>query len=860
MSFFGRIVKQKVIITSNSMHWGECMKCNAILLIFSLVIPQMSFCIIDTHLAIPTSTRQINIHFSKIPNDKHQHAHWNQMIEESLSLINDKLVHEGWIAPNITLPINAGMWENIYHWARSWYYTLCYRTHTLKYPNQKNEAFFTRIQSSLGVYTMHIPDGVPYKIFVKYLTEIYAKNGIEFYIDRDARVHVTLGPDIGLEGKSLTLEQLEELKKGTFNAIDDPINISSADCKRMKEALFWHQFFPTTGLRLIEPFWPPAYPYIPHFFSLWQLAPKKGAGANVVVIDTGVAAYTIEGESAYRQNQDLVVKMGKHNLNMVSADGLDPLDQLVKVIKPSINPALFNQEYLENNLPQWIESYLVNNDTKQIAQYLKKNGNPDLVDVHGDLTKEGHRALQEIMTGDNGIKPKNPMATILFTIQNLIKPYQQTVIPEFLPMPRITESKTTFIAGHGSHTFGLIAAQLSDETQQAPEGDLGVVGLAPAANAIMIKAFKDNGFSDKSTLIAALKTAVIHNNADVVNLSLKITDNLDVTEQSSQLFERVVNLIPYLVAASGNNGDPRLPGYTGRVESYPARFPTVAFDVGAFVYKDGKAYIAPFSQYEPGIGPLFVAPGFDILSTGLIPGQKTSSEYVFMAGTSMAAPIMTGFVALMLGEFKELFTREQLLKVCYKSTIKLNNDEDWKIKVILGVLDMRTALFTLHVLNKFKNDLKKYDLTFNIKKKFDQALEAVLYILLAPTNQYAKKYLGGVDFATNFMTYFDAAQKNKDTFNNTKYFIPKGENALDDALQFVCNTLLQALGAKNITGAKASQEVINAVSVLLKKDTIDLFPGLDKSIKRRLEKKETEQYWAEQANLIKHKKDEDRAA
>jgi hypothetical protein len=75
----------------------------------------------------------------------------------------------------------------------------------------------------------------------------------------------------------------------------------------------------------------------------------------------------------------------------------------------------------------------------------------------------------------------------------------------------------------------------------------------------------------------------------------------------------------------------------------------------------------------------------------------------------MAAPIISGFVALMLAEFpdNEDFTREHLLKVCYSSGFFLADNHDWKTKSVFGALDFRTALFILHVLRMFKKYLLK---------------------------------------------------------------------------------------------------------------------------------------------------------
>ncbi|MEX0940687.1 MAG: S8 family serine peptidase [Candidatus Babeliales bacterium] len=825
---------------------------------FISCLPLSMNAIIGTKLDVPEHTPHIIVHFKRPPKNEAEHKRWNEIIEKSLEQINKKLAQEGLITPLKKEQLLQSFWDIF----KQWYYKLFYKKYSPEYPKKENRAFFVRTDRDFGSYTMHIPYGVSYEVFQKYLEEIYTQYGVEFHMDKDAPIQITQKPNIGFEGEHFTLEKLEQLKASQLVSKTkqeiallspkkeenkqkiDKLTQELNHILKMKEALSWHLSFPTTGILLKEPFYPPAYPYIPHFFSLWQLAPQKGQHIRVAVIDTGVAAYAIKDDPAYRKHKDLMISMkpGMHNFNIVSADGLDPIEQLIELIKPYIDSNQFNQEYLEDMLPEWIKAYLINNNVQPIKDYLQKNGKSDLIMPIGSLTKKGEEALNAITTGRYGINPHKSGIKKPFTIKKLIEPYEQDVILELLPMPKITNEKITFVAGHGTHTFGLIAGK----AQKEPNDDPGIFGIAPNADAFMIKAFQDSGVSEKSTLIAALKKAIIHD-ADVVNLSLKIADNLDLTEHSAQLLERMIDLIPYAVAASGNNGDPHLPNYAGEVESYPARFASVAFDVGAFLYRNGKAIIAPFSQYEPGVGPLFVAPGFDILSSGLVPGQKEDSIYVFMAGTSMAAPIMTGFVALMLGEFKDKFTREQLLKVCYTSAFKLEDNEEWQKKVILGVLDMRTALFILHVLEAFKKSIENRNLTFNIENQFDYVLQAIRYILIDETQTYAKDYLDGVAFRTNYMAYFNKAQKNKNKFDKTKYFMPKN---LQEAVDYIVNTLLLSLGEK-ILEKHASQEIIKKVSELFGQPSIDLFVDLPAAAKERLITKETEKYWANKAEEVK---------
>lgn len=642
----------------------------------------------------------------------------------------------------------------------------------------------------------------------------------------------------GLEGLYLTLDELEALKNNSLKSTASlhfnnkkKHTLSSKMLKQMREALFWFQCFPTTGLRLEKPFYPPPYPYIPHYFSLWQLAPHLGQDVSVALLDTGAAAFDIKGDDSYKKNYDLALKIpiADQNFNIVSQDGKNPVEQLSILIKQYSDPHSYNENLLKKYIPGWIKGYLKNNNVDPIRSYLLENGKKELKENSKTLSKKGEEALQAITKGPYGIVPGIPVKP--FHLKQLSAPKDEAVIVELLPVARITNQPVTFTAGHGSHTLGLINAQF-DGIDNLPNTDIGILGLAPEAHAFMIKAFEDNGESRKSTLIAAIKKALMHN-AEIINFSLKVADDLDMTSKSTQLLKSMVDRVPYMVSSSGNNGDPHKPNYKGKIESYPARFASVPFGVGAFGYKNNIAYIAPFSQYEPGVGPLFVAPGVDILSAGLIPGQDFDSAYVFMSGTSMAASIMSGFVALMLGEFKQLFSREQLLKVCYTSSFKLHNNKEWQEKVILGVLDMRTALFILHAFNNFQQTISKRNLTFNIDLKFDQLIEAIRLILFSQPEEYGKKYLANSQFRTDFMGYFNKALKRGTAFNKNGYFIPEGKEALLKALEYITNSLLLALDQKAF-GPKASPSVIQKIKKIMNTERFKLFENLPEHVQKRI--------------------------
>ncbi len=176
--------------------------------------------------------------------------------------------------------------------------------------------------------------------------------------------------------------------------------------------------------------------------------------------------------------------------------------------------------------------------------------------------------------------------------------------------------------GHGSHVVGIIGA--CDNGQ-------GVVGVAPKAMIISAKALDKNGQSNAINVERALKYA-LSIKPDIINMSLGSPTEL--SRSTKRLMQQLTDEGVVIVVAAGNNGS------KGGV-MYPARW-EMTFGVGAY---DIFNKIADFSAVGPEID--FVAPGVEILSTHI------DGRYAIMSGTSMAAPFVTGVLALMLSHAKQ---------------------------------------------------------------------------------------------------------------------------------------------------------------------------------------------------------------
>lgn len=176
--------------------------------------------------------------------------------------------------------------------------------------------------------------------------------------------------------------------------------------------------------------------------------------------------------------------------------------------------------------------------------------------------------------------------------------------------------------GHSTHVCGTICA------------DGKIMGVAPDVELYTAKVLDDTGGGDDITITEGIYWA-IQKDVDVINLSLG----------GKQPQTKVHNAIKFavdngiiVVCAAGNSGEAWM--------AYPAKFPETIAVVAIDKDKQWPDFSSVGEEVE------LAALGVDVLSTYL------NGQYAILRGTSMAAPHITGAIALMQAKAKKRFGRK----------------------------------------------------------------------------------------------------------------------------------------------------------------------------------------------------------
>ena len=174
---------------------------------------------------------------------------------------------------------------------------------------------------------------------------------------------------------------------------------------------------------------------------------------------------------------------------------------------------------------------------------------------------------------------------------------------------------------HGTHIAGVIGAQANN--------GIGISGISQSVKVMALKAFDENGGGSLVSIIPAL-TYAREMGANLVNNSWGGESYSDLMLNEISLMDQANQL---LIAAAGNDGNNNF-----NTPIYPASYELE--NIIAVAATDRNDELAAFSNYGKKSVDL-AAPGEDIYST--LPG----GNYGMKSGTSMAAPMVSGAVALL---------------------------------------------------------------------------------------------------------------------------------------------------------------------------------------------------------------------
>ncbi|HUG06969.1 MAG TPA: S8 family peptidase [Candidatus Limnocylindria bacterium] len=246
--------------------------------------------------------------------------------------------------------------------------------------------------------------------------------------------------------------------------------------------------------------------------------------------------------------------------------------------------------------------------------------------------------------------------------------------------PTVSNIPLTDLGGHGTHVAGLIAG---DGTLS---GGL-YTGVAPNANIIDVRVIDATGGSNVSIILRGLQWVLANRltyNIKVVNMSLGATPTGSYKSDLMATAAEILNFAGVAVVVSAGNSGP-LAGTITTPGTDPYVITVGALDDNATPLL-GDDLMATFSSrgrtlFDNLAKPDLVAPGRKMVSLRapgstldtLFPDRQVtvfgalSADYYRLSGTSMAAPVVAGTIALMFERNPTLSTSQ--IKKRLKSSV-----------------------------------------------------------------------------------------------------------------------------------------------------------------------------------------------
>lgn len=242
--------------------------------------------------------------------------------------------------------------------------------------------------------------------------------------------------------------------------------------------------------------------------------------------------------------------------------------------------------------------------------------------------------------------------------------------------------------GHGTHVAGCLGGDGWESMGR-------YCGIAPNCNIIMVKALNNKGNGNIEEVLQGLSWIRKNKekyNIRILNISVGSSAKKDLDENCAFVrgVEKMWDDGIVVIAAAGNNGP------QGKTIGAPGNSRKV-ITVGASDDNDyvdfGGGKINNYSSRGPTVAcimkPDIVAPGSNIYSCNhrFVQGRPRTS-YIVKSGTSMATPIVSGAIALLLQKYPDMTPREVKIRLKNRAVDngKEQSHQGW------GLLDIERLL------------------------------------------------------------------------------------------------------------------------------------------------------------------------
>ena len=393
-------------------------------------------------------------------------------------------------------------------------------------------------------------------------------------------------------------------------------------------------------------------------------------------------------------------------------------------------------------------------------------------------------------------------------------------ISYYLSEQRYSELTNTTSGDHGTHVMGIIGALADGKGMQGVAPNVEMVAISYNQPLISFPNVTDSVYT------SALN-ALLAENAKVVNMSFGVETNSNANTQASYAIGKSAydidtqdgfdDLIPMFEGLAANNVViVKAAGNEGEETRYEADI--ISGLPLSDTFKAGSEYdltnlfmtvvstnsnneLAYYSQKCGATQNYCIAaPGGDAYNGDLIystvqnDDKHTKDEhgnaYGYMQGTSMAAPVVTGSVALLMGAYPHL-TPQQIVQILFETATDLG-DEGVDEIFGHGLLNLDAATSPIGYLEfDFVNDNQNSPETFSASAlKLSKSATAKILAVLPKKFTVFDKYNRSFEISSSKL-FADTSKQQRHLFENEfKAFMSKGKQTImaNNSLSFAFNT------------------------------------------------------------------------